>query len=148
MLDVLDLYVPSLVAMAPFAWVARETAWGPADEATLCSGDLAFARRLPSGVRPVAALAVTAMPASLEGLTLAHEARTAMANEAHWQRYLILLRGFLDYHVALVLVAEADCGQYPIVQVELSTADVVARLNEQRQSPKSSFSLCAVARRN
>jgi len=143
MLDVLDLYVPSLSVIPPLAWVT--TAWGPAD--ALCLGVVAFARRLPSLARPVAAFAPTATPASWEGLTLAHEARAAMANETQWQRYLNLLRGFLDHHVSWVLVAEADCDQHPIVQVELSTAEVVARLDRQRQSPKSSFSLSAVPRR-
>jgi hypothetical protein len=147
MLDVLDLYVPALLATAPLAW-GRATGWGPADEDTLCSGDFPFGRRQPSGARPAAAFAATAMAASWEGLTLAHEARAAMGDEAHWQRYLMLLRGLLEGHVAWVLVAEADCDQYPIARVELSIAEVVTRLDEQRRWPKSSFRWCAVPRRD
>jgi hypothetical protein len=147
MFDALDLYVPSLIATAPLAWVTRETAWGPADDATLSSRDIALARRLPSTEMPPTAFAAD-VPASWEGLALAHEARAAAEHEVYWQRYLPLLRGLLDCHVTWVLVAEADCDQHPIAHVELSTAEVVARLDEQRRSPKSTFSLCAVPRKD
>jgi hypothetical protein len=144
MFDVLDLFVPSLAPTAGLTWVSRATAWGLADEATLCSGDLPFARLIPSGVRPASAASATSnLQSSWTGLTLAHEAREAAADEEHWQRYLTVLQSFLDAHVRWLLVAEADCDQHAIAQVELTAAEVVALLDEQRRWPKSSFTLRA-----
>lgn len=73
--------------------------------------------------------------------SLAREAVVAAADDEVWALYLSGLRAVLDASSHWTILIEADCDQHSLARSELTTHEVVERLDEQRRLRSSSLAM-------